>query len=669
MSYRINTSSSQPATQQWRAYLQKQTDLTQAVRMQAWATIGAAYIQHRATKNLSATVEKGLDKQIQKAHEDALAIASRIDRNADVVIRQSNEIRESLDSLQLSLDVGLGALADQLRIANSQSMQLVELMHVPDFQKERRYFIDQGLKHYANARIDPSLYGDALEALLEAEAREKTDFVVLHRIGMIYLYSPYHADLGKAKEYFLRAAKYSRVELSPAYLRLLDAACKPPSFGEDSSREEKLIAAAFSAKAREYFVDTIRRDLFDIDRNELAFDLPAPRLPYIGEFIMALEEELGSTRCQTFENFFSLLDIGFISARDFYSLPDREDVRLIYADSYESVAFDPLYEAAELLVMQASDKSTVQIDRELKIGPTRAENLINELENRGVLSPANPDGTRYVFVQDITIKVIYGKARAKQQTSEVNGVPAQFTQELQGEMSLSETASVLDRFIRFVWPKTESSELAASPRTLAIDSYRLASICAQNLGESESSAFYASEALCMGPFNSPARLQLVNALTALREVDEAEERFYSLITDDPLVAESVAYDEEFLALPHIQSALARRSEWLVYVQSKMEQLHKVKEAERVERLRVQRERDAEVERIKAEKRAKRAQARLKSDAAKMRGDENQSADSSSVKGGDDDASSLNTVDEKATEASRTGVLGKIWRRLRQNDSN
>lgn len=124
--------------------------------------------------------------------------------------RQSAEFRTAFD-WRLSL------IADQQQIANMLLKNLAVLLRVPDSEKQRLHFIEQGLRYYTSATRDPDLYADALEFLQKAEALEKQDYQVLYRLGLIYLQAsdPRFLDFAKAEQYFRRAAKYSLVDVDP----------------------------------------------------------------------------------------------------------------------------------------------------------------------------------------------------------------------------------------------------------------------------------------------------------------------------------------------------------------------------------------------------------------------------------------------------------------------
>jgi tetratricopeptide (TPR) repeat protein len=85
----------------------------------------------------------------------------------------------------------------------------VEILKIPDIQKERQYYIEQGLKFLQNALLDDDFFEDALQNFLKSESIEPRDYFVLQRIGLIYYHSSKHKDLKSAEEYFLKAGKYA----------------------------------------------------------------------------------------------------------------------------------------------------------------------------------------------------------------------------------------------------------------------------------------------------------------------------------------------------------------------------------------------------------------------------------------------------------------------------
>ena len=121
-----------------------------------------------------------------------------------------NEIKSELQFLNRNSEL----LIDQQQATNLLLGNIVEQLKIPDNEKERQQYIERGFKFFANTKDDSSFYEDALENFLKAEKIFKQDFLVLYKIGLIYLFSEKHINPIKAKEYFENAAKYVKVENS-----------------------------------------------------------------------------------------------------------------------------------------------------------------------------------------------------------------------------------------------------------------------------------------------------------------------------------------------------------------------------------------------------------------------------------------------------------------------
>jgi hypothetical protein len=122
-----------------------------------------------------------------------------------------SDINRQLFFLNRNLDIQI----EQHKLSNLLLHNIIELLRVPDSEKERQHSIELVIKFFVNASKDPDLYTDSLDELLKAESLMKQDYFVLNRIGCIYLYIEKFIDLEKALDYFLRAAKYASVESAP----------------------------------------------------------------------------------------------------------------------------------------------------------------------------------------------------------------------------------------------------------------------------------------------------------------------------------------------------------------------------------------------------------------------------------------------------------------------
>lgn len=118
-------------------------------------------------------------------------------------------INESLEDINMTLNWGFSQIIEHQKISISILKNIAELLKVPDIQKERQYFIEQGLKFYKQASQDYSFYNDALLNFKKAEQIEPTDYFVLQKIGLIHLFSLDHLDIDNAINYFQKSIRYA----------------------------------------------------------------------------------------------------------------------------------------------------------------------------------------------------------------------------------------------------------------------------------------------------------------------------------------------------------------------------------------------------------------------------------------------------------------------------
>ena len=218
--FHFNPFSGESRLSQWNNHLQQRehfSDIASAIKAQTNAY--RSEIQ-RARKDAKSSLDAATKAQAEAISSASDVVVGSMESGFSGLADGLSGVSEGISGIQASIsDVGrmldwrLTLMIDQQRVSNLLLENVALLLRIPDVQKERQYHIEQGFKHYKNAAIDADLYQDALANLLEAEKREKTDYVVLHRIGMIYLHAPKPLlDLPKAEDYFKRAAKYATAE-------------------------------------------------------------------------------------------------------------------------------------------------------------------------------------------------------------------------------------------------------------------------------------------------------------------------------------------------------------------------------------------------------------------------------------------------------------------------
>ncbi len=124
-------------------------------------------------------------------------------------------IRGEINAMASMLDWKLSMLIEEQRLTNQLLGHIAQLLRIPDSQKQRVYYIEQGLKYLKNAFIEDissSFYDDAIDSFKAAENIERKDFIILNRIGQIYFYSKKHMNIPLAEEYFLKSAREAIAE-------------------------------------------------------------------------------------------------------------------------------------------------------------------------------------------------------------------------------------------------------------------------------------------------------------------------------------------------------------------------------------------------------------------------------------------------------------------------
>jgi len=169
----------------------------------------------QSTTQIVGALDKGFN-QLSNVMEKGF---NEVNQNLVDIKIQLYNVEDAIDRLGGLIDSKLNAVLEQQHLTNLGIEQLISIAKIPEFQKERIYYFEEGLKFLNNALIDPKRYSDALDNFLEAEKRKKTDYLVLHNIGLIYLYSSENLNLELAEEYFLKAGDYSDDELSPEAMR------------------------------------------------------------------------------------------------------------------------------------------------------------------------------------------------------------------------------------------------------------------------------------------------------------------------------------------------------------------------------------------------------------------------------------------------------------------
>lgn len=119
-----------------------------------------------------------------------------------------DSINNVISKLSNELDLGIKGIIEQQLIANTKIDDLIKLIQIPEFEKERIFYFGEGIKFLKEALKVKKRYEDALENLLKAYELKKSDYITAHQIGLIYLYNEDYINLVKAEKYLVSAVDY-----------------------------------------------------------------------------------------------------------------------------------------------------------------------------------------------------------------------------------------------------------------------------------------------------------------------------------------------------------------------------------------------------------------------------------------------------------------------------
>jgi len=149
------------------------------------------------------------------------------------------------------LDWRLSLPIDQLRIRKMLADDLSLLLRTSAQEAPWAKQLEQALTTYTQASKEEDFQKtvSALNALLDSGQIPHSDYLLLHRIGMIYLYVPALLDLAKAEAYFIKSAECIMEESDPQAKRLISAIADMGSLG----MTEELAMLMKRAAAESYF--------------------------------------------------------------------------------------------------------------------------------------------------------------------------------------------------------------------------------------------------------------------------------------------------------------------------------------------------------------------------------------------------------------------------------
>jgi tetratricopeptide (TPR) repeat protein len=267
------------------------------------------------TAQLERSFTKVGDGIVKTMVEQNNMLAGVMESGFDSIGYQINDmtsmILKSLDQIGLLLDNRLLEMMRTIDVSNQKLDSLILAGKVPDFQKERIYYIEQGFKYLKNSIVDNKRLKDSIEFFTKAITIEPRDYLVNYQIGSIFLYEKDFINIEKAIYHLSMAGDYADDEVGDNAAKSLN-----PFTGSPFMDIEKITFDSYNNLAFAYYLNNEVEKAEEALRSALRFlprntsDLDAKY--FLAELLILQNKELEALKLLEFlfnRNHFYLLNI------------------------------------------------------------------------------------------------------------------------------------------------------------------------------------------------------------------------------------------------------------------------------------------------------------------------------------------------------------------------
>ncbi|MBR4838403.1 MAG: hypothetical protein IK004_08250 [Bacteroidales bacterium] len=190
-------------------------------------------------KGLTSSLEKGFtqmevglgkaNQQLSNINENISGLGNSVSRGFTAIKQEQIRTQEILEIFRKQVGKCFDLVFEKLEISNMYLSNIYAEMRIPEFQRERRYFMEQGIKYLriATKENDRLYYEDAVDAFRKSIDISPDDYFSWFYLGYIYLNSTHFLDIIKAKDAFERYIHYVRPEIEsskqPRLIQQLDS--------------------------------------------------------------------------------------------------------------------------------------------------------------------------------------------------------------------------------------------------------------------------------------------------------------------------------------------------------------------------------------------------------------------------------------------------------------
>lgn len=165
-----------------------------------------------ATSAVCKSLEDGISELASINEKGFENITNAIENNTEVLSTGVNAINRNIEQINATLDWGFLTVANQLIATNDKLDEIIQLLSLPESQKQRKFHIEQGFDFLRKSNKNKLFFTKSKQNFTKAIEIEDSDYISLQQLGVIHLYSLEYLDFELAKKHLDQSILYSEAE-------------------------------------------------------------------------------------------------------------------------------------------------------------------------------------------------------------------------------------------------------------------------------------------------------------------------------------------------------------------------------------------------------------------------------------------------------------------------
>ena len=132
------------------------------------------------------------------------------EKNHHAQIAAANKQIGAIHNLSSTINARFSALGAQVEMTNTLLQSVEKLVALPEFEKERKFFFNEGVRYLKMATKNVTYYKQALVSFLKAYELDNNDYLVTYHTALIYLHSSENLNLSEADKFLKKTYRLSK---------------------------------------------------------------------------------------------------------------------------------------------------------------------------------------------------------------------------------------------------------------------------------------------------------------------------------------------------------------------------------------------------------------------------------------------------------------------------